>query len=219
MLWGGDPHQVVITPSLLALPAYFDQFALGMGLAVLSVWVERNRRLPRALAWIDGWPGISWLVALVAFWVASTQIGLHGRFLEPFSRVDYMERHLLYGLIAITIVAPAVVGDQTRGVVRRVLAFRPLLWLGLVSYGIFLWNLTVLSQLSDAGFEKVPVLRSYPGWCAAGLLFTAATAAVSYYGLERPVLKLKRLFGEPRGGRGEALEEPAPATALARPAD
>ena len=34
---GGNPHQVVVTPLLDALPSFFDQFAFGMGLALLSV--------------------------------------------------------------------------------------------------------------------------------------------------------------------------------------
>ena len=215
VLSGGDSHQVLITPKLVSLPAYLDHFALGMALAVLSLWVEQNRRLPRALRWIDRYPSASWLAALLAFWAVSTQIGLHGRFLEPFSTTNYMERHLLYGVFGMCLVAPAVLGDQSRGVVRRFLALRPLLWLGLVSYGIFLWNLTALEHLQGWGFSG-----HYVFWCLAGVGLTVPVAAASYYLIERPALSLKRLFGEalpPR--RAEALEEPAPATALAGPAD
>jgi peptidoglycan/LPS O-acetylase OafA/YrhL len=221
VLAGGDAHKVTISPSLVALPAYFDHFALGMGLAVLSVWVgRRNGELPAGLRWIDRMPSLSWLIALVAFWAVSTQIGLHGRFFEPFTSTNYMERHLLYGVVGVTLVAPAVLGDQTRGGVRRILAWSPLLWLGLISYGIFLWNLALLDRLSHWGLGDVPVLRTFPGWCAAGLALTAAVAAVSYYTVERPALSLKRLFGEPTAPeRAEALEEPVPATALARPVD
>ena len=215
VLAGGDSSKVAITPKLVALPAYFDHFALGMGLAVLSLWVEQNRRLPRALGWIDRFPSFAWLTALVAFWIVSTQIGLHGRFLEPFTSTNYMQRHLLYGLIGAALVLPAVVGDQTRGVVRRVLALKPLLWLGLISYGIFLWNLTMLDRLHHWGFSG-----NYVWWCLAGVAVTVPVAALSYYVIERPALSLKRLFGEPAPPRrAEALEEPAPVTALARPAD
>jgi peptidoglycan/LPS O-acetylase OafA/YrhL len=220
VLWSGDPKQVVISPQLLALPAYFDQFALGMMLATLSVWVEQHRRLPGAVAWIDGIPGISWLVAVVAFWVVSTQIGLKGTFLEALNPTQYMERHLLYATVAVGLIAPAVLGDQTRGLVRRFLALRPLLWLGLVSYGIFLWNLTALDHLSHWGLGDLPLLGSFPGWLVVGLAVTVPAAAASYYIVERPALSLKRLFRDPAPRQpGEALEEPAPVTALARPAD
>ena len=220
VLSGGNAHQVAITPKLVALPAYFDHFALGMALAVLSLWVEQQRRLPRGLGWIDRLPGLSWLVALVAFWVVSTRIGLHGRFLEPFSTTNYLERHLLYGVVAVALVAPAVLGDQRRGVTRRFLAMRPLLWLGVVSYGIFLWNLALLDRLYHWDLGSVPLLDSFPGWCIAGLAITAPVAAASYYVLERPALSLKGLFPD-RGRRnaGEALEEPAPVTAVASRGD
>jgi peptidoglycan/LPS O-acetylase OafA/YrhL len=177
--------------------------------------VEQHRRLPRGLGWIDRFPSVSWLIALVAFWTVSTRIGLHGRFLEPFSNENYMERHLLYALFGVALVAPAVVGDQTRGVLRRFLALRPLLWLGLISYGIFLWNLALLDRLNHWGFSGHFVF-----WCLAGVAITVPVAAASYYLIERPALSLKRLFGEPAPQRrAEALEEPAPATALAGPAD
>jgi peptidoglycan/LPS O-acetylase OafA/YrhL len=145
----------------------------------------------------------------------STQIGLHGRFLEPFTSTNYMERHLLYGLIGAALVLPAVVGDQTRGVVRHFLAIRPLLWLGLISYGIFLWNLAMLDRLHHWGFSG-----NYVWWCLGGVAVTVPVASASYFVIERPALSLKRLFGEPLPPRrAEALEEPAPVTALARPAD
>jgi peptidoglycan/LPS O-acetylase OafA/YrhL len=220
VLAAGDASKVAITPGLVALPAYFDQFALGMMLATLSVWVERHRRLPGAFAWVDRFPSVSWLAAIVAFWVVSTQIGLDGHFLEPFSSTNYMERHLLYAVIAVGLITPAVIGDQTRGMVRRFLALPPLLWLGLVSYGIFLWNLAMLDRLSHWGFGDISMLNNFAGWCIAGLAVTAPVAAGSYYIVERPALSLKRLFRDPAPRqRGEALEEPAPVTALARPAD
>jgi len=220
VLSAGDPKQVVISPKLLALPAYVDQFALGMMLATLSVWVERHRRLPRAAAWIDRFPSISWVAAIVAFWVVSTQIGLKGTFLEALDPTEYMERHLLYAAVAVCLVAPAVLGNQTQGLVRRFLALRPLLWLGLISYGIFLWNLTALDHLSHWGLGDVALLGTFPGWCVVGLAVTVPAAAASYYIVERPALSLKRLFRDPAPRqRGEALEEPAPVTALARPAD
>jgi peptidoglycan/LPS O-acetylase OafA/YrhL len=222
VLGAGDADKVAITPKLVALPAYFDHFALGMMLAVLSLWVEERRRLPRGLGWLDRFPSLSWLAALVAFWAVSTQIGLHGRFLEPFSSGNYMERHLLYAVVAVGLIAPAVVGDQTRGTVRHVLALRPLLWLGLVSYGIFLWNLALLDRVYHWTDGSLPVMNNFLGWCIAGTAVTAAVAALSYYVVERPALSLKRLFPDPEQRRrftGEAIEEPAPVSALAPPAD
>src|SRR5205085_7846084 len=38
LLSSADPHQIRITPALESLPTFLDQFALGMALAVMSVW-------------------------------------------------------------------------------------------------------------------------------------------------------------------------------------
>ena len=215
-------ERVEVGPWLLALPAYLDHFAAGMGLAILSVWLQVRDAadLPRPLRVLDRHPGIAWAIALAAFWAASTRIGLDGEFFEPIAADQYMARHYLYAIVAAGVVAPAVVGDTARGLVRRLLAWRPLLWLGLVSYGIFLWNLFVLGRLADWGLGDVRVAGSYAGFIAVGLAATAAVAAVSYYLVERPALGLKRLFGDQpaAANRGESLEEPAPVTAPAAPA-
>lgn len=214
--------QVRIDPWVLALPAYLDHFAAGMALAILSVWVQLrgSRDLPLPVRALERHPGIAWGVALVAFWAVSTRIGLDGTFFEPIAADQYMARHYLYAVIAAAVVAPAVVGDPARGLVRRVLAWPPLLWLGLVSYGIFLWNLGVLGKLGEWGLGDVPVARSYAGFIVIGLAATVVFAAASYYLVERPALGLKRLFGDQPApaARGESLEEPAPVTAPAAPA-
>ena len=210
---------VKVDAMLVALPAYLDHFAGGMALAVLSVWlqVRDSDELPRGLRWLDARPEIAWAVALAAFWVVSTRIGLEGEFFEPIAADQYWARHYLYAIIAAAVVAPAVIGATERGWVRRLLGWRPLLWLGLVSYGVFLWNLAVLGQLGDWGLGDVPVLGTYPGFIAVGLAATLLFATASYYVIERPALRLKRLFGDQPApsARGEAVEEPAPVTAPA----
>src|SRR3954452_4530746 len=107
------------------------------------------------------------------------------------SRVQYMERHLLYAVIGVAMVLPAVVGEPGRGAVRRVLANPVLMWLGLVSYGIYLWHLTVFDLLSRWGFADVAPIHPYLAWPITGLAITAAIAAVSWYAFEHPILGLK----------------------------
>ena len=213
-LGGVHGRTVVLDPVMAALPSYLDHFAVGMGLAILSVWLQVHARdeLPPLLRAIDARPALAWGFALVAFWAVSTQIGLSGTFFEPASGDQHLARHYLYAAVALGVVTPAVVGDPARGLVRRLLGARPLLWLGLVSYGIFLWNLAVVERLWDAGLDSVPVVGTYAGLTAVGLAVTAAVAAASYYLVERPALRLKRLFGDqrPASARGEAVEERAP---------
>jgi peptidoglycan/LPS O-acetylase OafA/YrhL len=216
----GNSHIVHLTPELVALPAYLDHFALGMGLAVLSVWLERRDGLPTVLRPLDRFPALGWAVAAVAFWAVATQIGTSGRFFEPYSNAQYMERHLLYGLVALGLILPAVVGDQTRGLVRKILANRVLLYLGLISYGIYLYGGAATVQVDRWGLTQELAswqsrLPAYLTVVATSLVFTIVIASLSYFLLERPLLRLKAAVGPPRTPAGEALAEPAAVSAPA----
>jgi peptidoglycan/LPS O-acetylase OafA/YrhL len=205
VLAGMDPQQIRVTPLLIALPSYLDQFALGMGLAVATVWLHEHPRAPGVVRLLDRRPEVAWVVALVAFWVVSTRIGIGDRLFEPMTPVQYFARHVLYALIAVCLVAPAVIGTPGRGLVRKLLANRVLMWLGMVSYGIFLWHLTLLTLLERWGFRDAAPVHPYIAWPVAGLALTAVVAAASWYALERPALSLKRLVG----GRTRRRVEPA----------
>jgi peptidoglycan/LPS O-acetylase OafA/YrhL len=123
--------------------------------------------------------------------------------------VQYMERHWLYALIAAMVVLPAVVGTPGSGAVRRVLAHPVLAWLGLISYGIYLWHFTGLSLLERWGVVGDIPLHPYLAWPLAGLALAVVVAAVSWYALERPALGLKRLVGRRRGARAAAAASTA----------
>ena len=81
---------------------------------------------------------------------------------------------------------PAVFADDAGGAPRRLLAHPAIAWLGLISYGIFLWSYPVtveLVQRSGRDLAFWPLL-------GATLAISIPVAAASYYGLERPMLKL-----------------------------
>ncbi len=190
-----------LTPWLTALPGYLDQIALGMALAVLSAWWRPGLALPRGLHTLDRFPGLAWGVALVLFVFAAKGSGLADHSAAGFTHAQYLERHGLNALIALALLLPAVFGDQRRGLVRRFLAHRSLLWTGLVSYGFYLYHTLVLAKLGDWGYAAVRLVHPYVSWYAACLAATALLAAVSYYALERPLLRLKS-----RVAGGTALE-------------
>ena len=187
----GDP----LSRYELTLPTFLYWFALGMGLAVVSAWLapRAQERQPAFVALIARRPWLPWLLAAISFWAVSTQFGIPVHTGQYYSATALLAEHLLFGLIAFLIVLPAVLGDWAGGWPRRLLANRWLAWLGLVSYGIFLWNLPVATELAHLGFVRHVPLATLP-MIVVTLIITAAIAAASYYLVERPLLRFK----EPR---------------------
>jgi peptidoglycan/LPS O-acetylase OafA/YrhL len=179
----------VVTPenfvAVGSLPGFLDQFALGMGLAVVSVRLAQHEGLPRWLAWVERMPGVAWAVAVGAY-VAVCNVGLPVGLEGGYGPSLWLTRHLLFALVALGLLLPAIFGDPERGLVRRVLANRVLLYLGVVSYGIFLWHLALLRKVQELGFDT-----SFPGWIATGIALATLVASLSYYLVERPALSLK----------------------------
>lgn len=183
-----------------------DWFVIGMALALASA------ALPRDLGWMHGLrirPWLPWLAALGLF-VALARLGE----LDHLDRGFWLAEHLGYGLIAAALVLPAVLDTAAGGAPRRLLAWRPLRWLGLVSYGIFLWQIPVLDALNEPGIrdwwgsygtERTLILG------AVALPLTVACAAASYYLVERPFLRLKA-----GSGRGPSRRSLAPRASPAR---
>ena len=201
---------------VLALPAYLDWLAAGMALAVLSVQIESRGEAPRWIGLVDRRPALPWLGALFLFWVVSTRIGINGRFPKP-DEAAYLIEHLLYLGVGVLLFLPAAFGDPGRGLVRHLLATRALTYLGMISYGIFLYHLAVIEQLKRWDLGSVPVIHPYILWPVTALAISAAIATVSWYLLERPALSLKRLVGGPREPQpGEASAEPAAQPVLSR---
>ena len=122
-----------------------------------------------------------------------------------------MEKHQLKTAVAAALVLPAVFGHTAGGWVRRLLAWPPLLWLGLVSYAFYLWHLAILEKLQGLAFDGALGEASF---ALLGLGATAAVAAVSWYGLERHALRLgRRLAGRAGAAETRAASSPlAPST-------
>jgi peptidoglycan/LPS O-acetylase OafA/YrhL len=167
----------------------FMWFALGMGLAVVSAWLQGRagdgEPPPRAVRFIAERPWVPWLVALGLFLLVTKGIGLSGGRFVQLSLGQAVGQHLLYGAIALCMLLPAVFGDRAGGWPRRVLANRWLALLGLISYGVFLWHLTIAVKLSGEG------LAGFLPLTLATAAVAIPVAAVSYVVVERPLLRLK----------------------------
>ena len=178
-------------PWRYVLPGFLDHFAAGMALAVVSVWAAERPSRPRVLRAIERAPWLPWLVAAAAY----AAIGQLGSLLPNSWAGRYLVTHELQAVVALGLLLPAVFGDPRRGLVRRLLSNRALLWLGLVSYGLFLWHAAIIRRLGDEG--ALDSLGSV-GFTAVALALSLAAAAASFYVVERPALRLGRRLSRRR---------------------
>ena len=169
----------------------FYWFALGMGLAVVSAGLHGRECQPWAVRFIERRPSAVWAAALALLLVLSYGLGLPVSFPFTTTGKQYLAEHVLYGITALLAVLPAAFGGDLGGLPRRLLASRALAWLGLVSYGVFLWhgrwNQYFLEKgagtwLPGGAFVSLTVL-------VLGTSLVCATA--SYYLVERPLLRFK----------------------------
>ena len=184
-------------------------FALGMALAVGSVAAPRGR----LAAAVGRAPGRCWAGAALAFaglaalrWDTGGVLGIVQALARPQPVAELLAELVLTAALMGLLVAPAVFGGG--GLPGRVLAAAPLAWLGVVSYGVYLWHLTIAEWLAlpavpqHFAAEGLDLARDLPAPVLLVLVLAAsvAVAAVSYRGVELPFLALKDR--DPAGGRG-----------------
>ena len=188
-----------VAPSVIG---YVFWFALGMGLAVASVGLEHRKRQPAMIRLVTSWPLIPWALAFAAY--ASLSFWLPNAFFIV-AKDQLIVIHLAFGAIAALLLLPAIFGDHLGGLPRRVLSHPVMAWLGLISYGIFLWHYVITRQLGGPGanLDPGPLL-------VATLAISIPCAAASYYLVERPLLRLKYRRVRDVMGLGERQPSQAP---------
>jgi peptidoglycan/LPS O-acetylase OafA/YrhL len=198
--WESIDGRVLFTPAAATLPSYLDHFALGMALAVASVVLLGRERQPWAVRVVVRAPWLCWGAAAIAF-VALCSVGERS---DSFGAEPL--RHLIRGALAVGLLLPAVFGDNAGGAVRRLLADRRLQWVGLVSYSLYLWHLPVLKLLGDKAHVDEHIGSA--AFVVVGTAASIAAAALSFYAVERPGLRLARRL---TGRAGYLEQDPAPA--------
>lgn len=181
-------------------------FGLGLALAAISVRVAESgyegigSRLSRGLRWSE----LSVLLGLGIYVLASIFVLEPGPGLAfPLGdQFTYTVEYVLSGAIVALVVLPAIFDRDAGGPYRRLLAHRSLTWLGLVSYGIFLWQFPVLIGLLDLGIIDQTGDWSFPVLLAATFTGTVICAALSYYLLELPLMRRFRSPKAPRAPEG-----------------
>jgi peptidoglycan/LPS O-acetylase OafA/YrhL len=124
----------------LWLPTYLAWFLAGMMLAVLQAMGVR------------GYAFVAIPLATICYFIVSTPIA-GAPTTSPASVSEAVFKTCFYAVIAALAVAPLALGDQ--GWYSKLLASRPMVWLGEISYEIFLIHLVTME------FAMVYVVRAH----------------------------------------------------------
>lgn len=159
----------------------------GMAVA-FAVGPDRHGRRPRLMSeWSAGW----WA------W-AATLTSIVGFFVVPPLAPAMFERGGLLALSVLTAMGLAGAVQSGPGAFRRIFSWGPLVYLGILTYGLYLWHWPVALWLE----RYAPDLP----WAAEflfGSAITLAVAAISFHVVELPIMLggLSRLTGSVRRGR------------------
>jgi peptidoglycan/LPS O-acetylase OafA/YrhL len=169
-------HPNNLTAITIYLESQYRLDSIGFGVALaLACQLGSGRRLLRSLA------------HPFATVTSLTIIGACLAVRDPWFR-DTL-RYTVLGCAIDVLLAGVLFGDTLR-LVQWALNTEPLMWLGRLSYSIYIWHEGVASFLPRTG---------YPAWQMAAISFsaTAVAAVVSYYLVEQPFLHLRRYLRTP----------------------
>jgi peptidoglycan/LPS O-acetylase OafA/YrhL len=169
-----DANQLIVFNTL----AQFDTLLSGVLLAILLGWERERRRLTRWLRFLQ-WP----LYAAIAWGMS-----------QPLGRGSAWHRTWDYVWIWICGVGIVMVAVWGRGWLRAVLSYSRLVWLGKISYGLYMYHQIALLSVMDSTARSPLFANKEELLSIAAFALVVVMAAVSYYGYERPFLRLKRAW-------------------------
>jgi len=180
--------QTSFQPKLIALPASLDLFAAGMALAVVAQAARHHRwELPARLA-APAWAW--WLAALACLGLMAATAG-PDRLISTNWQTSVLITALIKIPLAVCLAFPVLFSNQG-GLIRRALSSRLIAWVGLVSYGLYLWHSFVIDRLAGISRLHHPQLAIWPLEWLLALALSLACAAASWYLIERTAIKYAR---------------------------
>jgi peptidoglycan/LPS O-acetylase OafA/YrhL len=171
------------------LPGYFDIFGLGMAVAAVHSWSAHTGGRIEVLEWLGHHADVCLGIALACYVTVALALDLPRGIIEVTGPRAYT-RNFLHSLVAVFVLIPAVFGPQDRSFFRHFLRWRPVVYVGVVSYGVYLWHNTFLEQAREwAGF---PLYNgSFAMLLTITIVWSVIFATASYYLVELPILRLK----------------------------
>jgi peptidoglycan/LPS O-acetylase OafA/YrhL len=193
------------------LPGFVGWFGLGMALAL---WQAARSSGVLRHTWLDDLarhPWTVWSLAAGLYLVIISPLG--GPYdLSPPTPGQAATKNVAYAALGLLVVLPAVAAlrevDEPSAV--RALGGRLGRFLGDISYGLFCYHLIVLGLVEQALGYRI-FTGGFPRLWVATLAITVGVAALSFYALERPIMRRGRRAERP--GPSPATPDTAAATA------
>ncbi|MGH8148091.1 MAG: acyltransferase family protein [Rhodanobacteraceae bacterium] len=186
-----DPH--ALGAMMKSFPAMFDYLAVGCALALLRPWLLTR-------TWYLRLTASRWLALAIPLVLLINRMGNH-------------TAAILLGSPVMNVCIALLIESSTRhagSLTGRFLNWNPIVFLGVVSYSLYLWQELFLDYQSRAWMDAFP----------QNLVFAFLAALASWFLIERPFLRLRSRLRRSTGlpARAEevfrqdlAFEEAAPA--------
>ncbi|MBR6976537.1 MAG: acyltransferase [Ottowia sp.] len=156
----------------------FDtRFDVPMWGCALAAWAHGRRDIPAAAVCVLRFLAPAALVALLCL-AANPNFGLE-------SPIFYSAGSVAAAWLTLVLIAD--IRFSPRSWLRTALEWRPLVGLGVISYGVYLWHLLIPLLLAHRQ-APVPAIR------VAALVCAVPLALASFWFIERPFLRMKTRF-------------------------
>jgi peptidoglycan/LPS O-acetylase OafA/YrhL len=161
-------------------------FVAGMAVVLGRIaWLRRPPGFVRGpLIWAE-----TWIAGSVVFWLLVFD--------------DYSRGYL--AAVASALLLAACVLPLRPGPVIRLLEWRVLAFIGVVSYSFYMWHLPILEQIGQTSWEP----DSFPGLLVLSLPICLPVAILSFRCIESPFLRLRRRWGATAARTAPLEQEPA----------
>jgi peptidoglycan/LPS O-acetylase OafA/YrhL len=175
-------------------PTTCDSIAMGCVLSLLSPegrWKRLAARIAAARWFI--------LVPILVYVLNVMRRHAEGRVLVSmkgrlaFMLLDTVGTMMMNGGIALTILH---VINYPRDIFGRILNAPPVVWLGKISYSLYLWQMPFLNHEVSSWITRTPV----------NLIAAVCAASFSYYVIENPLQRLRKRLGWGEEQRPKAME-------------